>query len=146
MTGITTIEELARLVDTAEANPVEVAGYGREATHKGYLSWSLNTWHWPGAKRFLHGLVRDGGLISQSDELTKVKYFWTEYERNFGSRKVDLLIMGETRSGKDLKLPIELKTDSQVSKEQMEGFAHEGLKSDPPVPCRPARQAILGYG
>ena len=38
-------------------NPVEVAGYGRESTHKGYLTWLLNSEHWNDARKAIDLLI-----------------------------------------------------------------------------------------
>ena len=113
-------------------NPVEVAGYGRESTHKGYLTWLLNTSHWPKAK---DGLIR---LVEAADEWPddchgKViewiqqcpNEFHCEYERRVGEGKVDLVVKAENSSKYD-QLPIELKTDGKVGENQL-----SKLSSDP---------------
>jgi hypothetical protein len=135
MTQIRTIGDLIRLFDSAEANPVEVAGYGREATHKGYLSWFLNTRRWPDAKTFLNALIQDACAKSRVAQLADAEDFRTEYEQKYGSGKIDLLVLGETASGKHFKIPIELKADSEARSDQLKAFSEEAAKSDPAVPC-----------
>lgn len=100
-------------------NPVEVAGYGRESTHKGYLTWLLNTLHWPKAKEGLIRLVEIVGYDWPDDYAGKTREwirkcpdkFYCEYEQKVGKGKIDLLVKAE--DGRKL-LPIELKTDGIV--------------------------------
>ena len=109
-------------------NPIEVAGYGREATHKGYLTWLLNTWHWSGAREGLKCLVKGAKWPSDSRREDAKRWihnfpkeFWCEYERRVGNGKVDLLVQAEYGS----KLPIELKTDSVARDGQLKKMSSD---------------------
>ena len=108
-------------------NPVEVAGYGREATHKGYLTWLLNTWHWSGAREGLKRLVKEakwpsGSRCEDAENWHNFpKEFWCEYERRVGNGNVDLLVRAECGS----KLPIELKTDSVARDGQLKKMSSD---------------------
>lgn len=103
------------------SNPVEIAGFGRESTHKGYLSWLLDTQHWLDARKFLINLLK----ISNKDSACKLidefpMRFWCGYEIKIGSGRVDLCI----HDYEDNQiLPIELKTDTVVGSEQLEKLA-----------------------
>lgn len=122
MPKLTLAEVISRL--NRGCNPVEVAGYGRESTHKGYLTWLLNTSHWPKAKEGLIRLVEIVGHDWPDDCAGRTSEwiqqcpdaFYCEYERKVGGGKVDLLVKAEDDS--DL-LPIELKTDSIVGQDQL---------------------------
>ena len=122
MPELTLAEVISRL--DRGCNPVEVAGYGRESTHKGYLTWLLNTWHWPKAKEGLIRLVEIVGHDWPDDCAGRASEwiqqcpdaFYCEYERKVGNRKIDLLVKEE--DGSNL-LPIELKTDGKVSENQL---------------------------
>ncbi len=117
MSELTFDEVISRL--SKGSNPVEVAGYGRESTHKGFLTWLLNTSHWPDAKEGLIRLVEIVGHDWSDDYAGRASEwirtcpdaFYCEYERKVGGGKVDLLVMAE--DGRNL-LPIELKTDGIV--------------------------------
>ena len=117
MNELTLDEVISRL--NMGCNPVEVAGYGRESTHKGYLTWLLNTSHWPKAKEGLIRLVEIVGHDWPDDYAGKAgewirtcpDAFYCEYERKVGRGKIDLLVKAE--DGRQF-LPIELKTDGTV--------------------------------
>ena len=120
MDGLT-LSEIRNRIDKG-CNPVEVAGYGREGTHKGYLTWLLNTWRWPGARDGLRRLVERAQWPSDSRREHATQWvhsfpreFWCEYERRFGSGKIDLLVQAENGAN----LPIELKTDSVADEDQL---------------------------
>lgn len=120
-----TMERLRRRIEEG-SNPVEVAGYGRESTHKGYLSWLLNTRHWPQAKEALIRLVK----AAERPDYRGVKRWieqcpdelWCEYERPMGKsrkrKKIDLLVRGKNGDDHDA-LPIELKTDTVAGRNQL---------------------------
>ena len=128
-----TLEKVARRLDEG-SSPVEVAGYGRESTHKGYLTWLLNTWHWTEAKEGLCRLVEvaawQGGRCRSATARIREfpDEFWCEYERRVGNRKVDLVV----RAGhydRPHKLAIELKTDSVAGANQLKEMS-VGLGED----------------
>ena len=122
MNELTLDEVISRL--NMGCNPVEVAGYGRESTHKGYLTWLLNTSHWPQAKEGLIRLVEivghnwpdgcDGKAVEWLRQCPNE--FYCEYERRVGKRKVDLLVKSKNCGH---LLPIELKTDGKVGQNQL---------------------------
>jgi len=90
-----------------KGNPVVIAGYGRESTHKGYLSWILTSGLNPIASDLLKALI-------DREDIKSTNCF---YEQRIASHKIDLLIEIECSSGQynKLKLPIELKADSGPS-------------------------------
>lgn len=122
MPELTLDEVISRL--NRGSNPVEVAGYGRESTHKGYLTWLLNTLHWPKAKEGLIRLVEIVGHDWPDDCAGRVSEwiqqcpdeFYCEYERKVGNGKIDLLV--KAKDGSNM-LPIELKTDGIATKNQL---------------------------
>ena len=116
-------------------NPVELAGYGRESTHKGYLTWMLDTGRWRQAREAIQRLVHvawtrkhrprtltaDGGPQAwweAPEPPTVPASFWTEFERPLGKRKVDLMIMTNDGGTKKVWGALELKTDSPPGKNQ----------------------------
>lgn len=103
-------------------NHVELAGYGRESTHKGYLTWLLNTTHWPDARNFLYELIQqaDGNLADEWLNNFPID-FWCEYERRVGNGKVDLIVTSD-QDDLNSQLPIELKTDRVVTPAQLENM------------------------
>ena len=118
-------EEFKKLAICIEkgTNPVEVAGYGRESTHKGYLTWLLNSEHWNDARKAIHLLVDSASITwpKENDRYRKIaenwknkspKKFQCEYECRIGDKnsKVDLLLC--PNNGNNVNLPIELKTDT----------------------------------
>lgn len=118
-------------------NPVEVAGYGRESTHKGYLTWLLNTGHWKNAPQALVRLV-EAALSEWPDKHRASARRWIQrcpdsvyavYEQRVGKGTVDLLVRAGDGDDRDL-LPIELKTDSTVGEDQLTKMSAEG---SPPV-------------
>ena len=119
-----TLEKVACRLDEG-SNPVEVAGYGRESTHKGYLTWLLNTSHWTEAKEGLCRLVEaadwsGGERGSATGWIRKFpEEFWCEYERTVGSKKVDLIVTAGHDDSSQKSLPIELKTDSVAGGNQL---------------------------
>ena len=110
---------------------MELAGYGRESTHKGYLTWLLNTWHWSKAREGLISLVEAAGDGWPDDGRGKAEWiqkatdwiqqcpkeFYCEYERRVGRGKVDLLV--KAGNGGTYDLPIELKTGGATSESQL---------------------------
>jgi hypothetical protein len=107
------------------SNPVEVAGYGRESTHKGYLSWMLDTSHWPAAPQALRLLLERATWPGEEDLRRAMVWFQTlpdqfqcGCEKPVGGRKVDLLV--PTNDGTSPDLPIELKVDSGPGDKQFE--------------------------
>ena len=129
------IKELATCIEKG-ANPVEVAEYGRESTHKGYLTWLLNSGRWGDKKdaRKAIDLLVDSASIKWPKENDRYqestenwkrnfpKNFWCQYERKIGANsKVDLLLC--TNPGDNMNLPIELKTDTKLSKTQLNNYS-----------------------
>ena len=119
------------------SNPVELAGYGRESTHKGYLTWLLDTSHWPATPQALIRLV-ETALPSWPERYAIRAHRWiqhcpdtlyTDYEQRVGMAKVDLIVRAGNGNNADL-LPIELKTDSTVSPDQLTKMSTEGT---PPI-------------
>ena len=115
-------------------NPVEVAGYGRESTHKGYLTWLLNSDHWKDARKAIHLLVDSASItwpkekgryreIAENWKSKSPEKFWCKYERKIGNQKskVDLLL--STNHGNNMNLPIELKTDTELRKTQLNNYS-----------------------
>lgn len=114
-------------------NPVEIAGYGRESTHKGYLTWLLDTSHWASAA---HALVRlvEAALPVWPDKHRASADRWiercpdavyTNFEQRVGKGKVDLLVRAGNGDDRAL-LPIELKTDGKIGKGQLTKMSAEG--------------------
>jgi hypothetical protein len=112
-----------------EHNPVNIAGYGRESTHKGYLSYILNPQErWNGAEDVFLALVR--ATKSGNEAITEAKNIECEWEQRLGKRrKVDLLVSFFSR-GENMAVPVELKTDrgpsgdkqfEELSKGQVDG-------------------------
>ena len=133
-------EELSTFEEILEAvrggtNPVTVAGYGREATHKGYLEWMLHTRHWVDARDAVRRLAEHASWPDgrREEALRRVAAFpeeiWCCHEERLGRRKVDLEVLGWVGKS-EVPLPIELKTDSAMSKEQFQGYSKE-LKGAP---------------
>ena len=127
------------------SNPVEVAGYGRESTHKGYLSWMLNTSHWPGARQALRLLLERAIWPGEEDRQRAMMWFQTlpdqfqcGCEKPVGGRKVDLLVAAND-DGTSPDLPIELKVDSGPGDKQ---FAEMSKARN----GRPALVLLLGTG
>jgi hypothetical protein len=111
------LEDLEKAVNLP--NPVNIAGYGKESTHKGYLSWILDSKRWEMAERAFISLC--SAAVSQNnskDELPKeAKDLEILFEMPLNKRKVDLLIRF-TSEGIKMAVPIELKTDSGPSGEK----------------------------
>lgn len=115
-------------------NPVEVAGYGHESTHKGYLAWLLDSHHWPGARVALERLLEAAEWPPGEQQraacfllaLPPSFRCWTE--KSVGGGKVDLLLApGE--QGARPRLAIELKVDSPPGRGQFQKMAR-GLGKD----------------
>ncbi len=113
-------------------NPVEIAGYGRESTHKGYLTWLLHTAHWASAAQALVRLV-EVALPVWPDRHRATADQWiqhcpdavyTVFEQRVGKGKVDLLVRAGNGDDRAL-LPIELKTGSTVRKDQLTKMSTE---------------------
>jgi len=107
-----TLEELRAA--SAEPNPVNIAGYGRESTHKGYLSWILSKDKNPLAQNLLQRLLSDSERQFCWNTATGIV---CDFEQRIASHKVDLQVVlsGEDSISKRHLLPIELKTDSGPS-------------------------------
>lgn len=127
-------KEIKNLADSIEkgTNPVDVAGYGRENTHQGYLTWLLNTWRWKDARKAIDLLIDSASItwpkendrfrmISENWKRNFPEHFWCEFERGIGDKRVDLLIC--TNSGNNMNLPIELKTDTKLKKTQLNDYS-----------------------
>ena len=114
-------------------NPVEVAGYGRESTHKGYLTWLLNTSRWLYAKEALVCLIEAVDNEShdghRKNAIRRIKQWpdeiCTEFEKQVGRGRVDLLVRAGN-AGVGAQLPIELKTDGTVGKQQLTKMSDDG--------------------
>lgn len=123
-------EDLARR--EASGNPVVIAGYGRESTHKGYLSWMLSETHsGPTAARAVEALLavrHPRAPPEQAQRVTEPSCLW---EQPFGHRrKVDLLVDCQLE-GQKSRIPIELKTDSGPTGKQFDVMS-EHAGSDTP--------------
>jgi len=126
-TSWTTDEPLARTPEELleldrKPNPVHIAGYGRESTHKGYLSWMLSEDRWPeGAFELLQAIQEaagGGGLPREPRRL------FCDCEIPLrGGKKVDLLAYHEKAGDGRAAIPIELKTDSAPTREQFEALS-----------------------
>ncbi|MBM4321669.1 MAG: hypothetical protein FJ125_17440 [Deltaproteobacteria bacterium] len=112
-------------------NPVEVAGYGYESTHKGYLAWLLNSGHWTGAQEAMARLLRAADWPeSERPQVERfvsalLPPFWCWTEKKVGAAKSDLLLASGT-NGTGPKLAIELKVDSPPGSKQFPKMS-EGL-------------------
>lgn len=103
-----TLPELREHV--AKGNPVNIAGYGRESTHKGYLQWIFSSERWSGAKEVLRLLLTKNGYKYDTSSVTKTECHW---EQPFGERrKIDLVVTAFNGDKELFRVPIELKTDS----------------------------------
>ena len=115
---------------------MELAGHGRESTHKGYLTWLLNTSHWPAANHALIRLVEaavphwpDRHRVSANRWIQRCPdNLYTLYEQRVGNGKVDLIVRAGDGDDRDL-LPIELKTDSAVGSDQLTRMSVEGSRA-----------------
>ena len=129
------IKELATCIENG-TNPVEVAGHGRGTTHKGYLTWLLNSGRWGDKKdaRKAIDLLVDSASITcpENDSYQEIaqnwkrdfpESFWCEYERGIGDKKsrVDLLLC--TNPENNMTLPIELKVDDKLEYDQLEKYS-----------------------
>ena len=101
-----TLPDLAQ--KESEGNPVVVAGYGRESTHKGYLHWILTSYRWPGAKQAACLLAKHLGFEIDENKITLSECLW---ERHLGNKTIDLVLTLYENETRLFKLPIELKTD-----------------------------------
>ena len=105
----------------SEGNPVVVAGYGRESTHKGYLHWILTSYRWPGAIKAACLLIKHLGHEVDESRITLSECLW---EQRFGNRTIDLILTLYEDNVRVFKLPIELKADSGESGEgQLKEFS-----------------------
>ena len=125
--------QLLDLERAVQRCPVHIAGYGREATHKGWLSWMLDSGRHPGLADLSVDLACalideahtasespspvDGRKITLDGHAHTVGYVACWEEKKVGGRKVDLLLW--LKGGKDdpafAAVPIELKVDSGLS-------------------------------
>ena len=122
-------------------NPVEIAGYGRESTHKGYLSWILDSRRNPFAPEVLKVLCEKANaarkynaLVCPLESPDECRCYWekTLSER----RKVDLVVVA---TWKDIEyaVPIELKTDSGASSsKQFEAMSATKSFGEIPIAAR----------
>ena len=132
-------KKLAICIDKG-TNPVEVAGYGRESTHKGYLTWLLNTGHWKDARKAIDLLIDWPSTKCPEDNDSYQKFagqwkqsfpsdFWCGFEYPIGNRRrVDLIL--KSGNGNNLGPPIELKTDGHLGTGQLDtlsSFSKFGL-------------------
>lgn len=100
------------------SNSVEVSGFGRESTHKGYLTWMLNTYRWPEAEVALERLGGVAVWPTGVNTSTRVEPpFWIQFEKPLGASKVDLFVESAAKDRR-LVLPIELKVDSAPGDQQ----------------------------
>ena len=106
----------------ARENSVEIAGYGRESTHKGYLSWILDSTKNLGAPQFLKALCE----AARGDDVPKYSLCHLEppqeckcyWEQTLAKRaKVDLVVRASWAKS-EYAVPIELKTDTGASSEK----------------------------
>ena len=88
--------KIAQEID-AGVNPVDVAGYGRESTHKGYLAWMLDQRRWPAAPEAMCRLIE---AADWGDRATPPANFAeplrSDYEVRLGKSRVDLYVMGRS--------------------------------------------------
>ncbi len=126
-----TLPDLAQ--KESEGNPVVVAGYGRESTHKGYLHWILTSYRWPGAKQAACLLAKHLGFEIDENKITLSECLW---ERHLGNKTIDLVLTLYENETRLFKLPIELKTDSGESGEgQFKEFSVEAQKDTTITAC-----------
>ena len=133
------IKNLATCIEKG-TNPVEVAGYGRESTHKGYLTWLLNTGHWKDDRKAIDLLIDWPSTKCPEDNDSYQKFagqwkqnfpseFWCGFEYPIGNRRrVDLIL--KSGNGNNLGPPIELKTDGHLGTGQLDtlsSFSKFGL-------------------
>lgn len=132
-----TFESIRRSIKEG-SNPVEVAGFGREAVHKGYLQWALNTDHWADAPRALTALLRaavapeEGSAESAAAPIPSVpESLHCLHEQKVGRRKVDLKAQGRGDGG-SFSVAIELKVDAPPGKNQFRDMS-AGLNGSPGI-------------
>lgn len=113
----------------SKPNPVNIAGYGRESTHKGYLSWILSTDRNPFALDLISSL---NGTIEMKNDLSRTINTFCYFEQKIGKHRIDLLIaLNQMNSDfKEKYLPIELKTDSGPSGEKQFTDMSSFIESD----------------
>ena len=123
-----TLDELYH--EEKRGNPVVIAGYGRESTHKGYLSWILDSSRWERAVDLLASLIRQLDALGNAQSGLELKVASTDCmsEVRFGKRKVDLLLNVQSQNSKQ-QLPIELKTDSGPTDEKQFGHMSDYAQS-----------------
>ncbi len=110
-----------------EPNPVNVAGYGRESTHKGYLHWILDAETWDRGGEVLARLVAAAG----GPHLGRVSGIYTEWEQPWGLRqRIDLVARFET-DGRPMAVPIELKTDAPPGGKKQDQLERLNTGEDP---------------
>lgn len=123
-----TLNELSKR--ESAGNPIVVAGYGRESTHKGYLHWILSSYRWPGAIKASCFLIKHLGQEVDESRITLSECLW---EQRFGNRTIDLILTLYEEDVRVFKLPLELKADSGESGEgQFKEFS-DHAKSDPSI-------------
>ena len=103
------------------SSPVELAGYGREAVHKGYLNWIFDSRRWTGARDALICLA-DHAIWEDVKKKDAIKWFrklgqnlQTKNEAKVGRRRVDIGIECTNDDGEIVLVPMELKVDSGLS-------------------------------
>ena len=127
-----TIDDLIKA--TAKPNPVNIAGYGRESTHKGYLSWIFNGDRWEGASAAFLAICKESKMSPLPFRI--IKKISCEWEWKLAKRrKVDLVVFVETDTGK-YAVPIELKTDSGQSGENQFEIMSGGQIDGYEIPLR----------
>jgi len=115
-----TLAELKHRESFERANPVVIAGYGRESTHKGYLSWIFDGSRNPLATEALGRLIKQvsaRGFLDKVPSVSSLSSVSCRYEEPYGG-KVDLLVRAKVGGGHELQVPIELKTDSDLYEDQ----------------------------
>lgn len=114
------VEKLRELSN--RENPVEIAGYGRESTHKGYLSWILNSTKNPQAPEFLKALCLNAQVdiepVASLRDMELPKSCDCMWERRLEAGGTIDLVAIACWDSQEYAIPIELKSDSGSSSEK----------------------------
>jgi len=107
----------------SKPNPVNIAGYGQESTHKGYLSWILDSDRNPKAIELATILVQRAAgnwrhpFLGSKHNPISIQRTWVTTEEKVGKHFIDLMLHIEVK-GKEYSeyiVGIEIKTDSGPS-------------------------------
>ncbi len=123
----------------SKPNPVNIAGYGQESTHKGYLSWILDSDRNPKAIELATFLLQKAAgnwrvpFLGSAGNPLNIQRVWVTTETQLGKKFIDIMIHLDAKGEEftNYALGVVIKTDSGPSSPEQFDSMYAELEDNP---------------